>query len=132
MTDVEPWWSRFVDVAAVAWIGLFAVDVASGQGLLGLSPGTRSAVELALRALLLVFLADVILLYRWSEQAPIPFVRSNWLWILTVVPWFRPLRLLRVGRGVRALRVLAGTRRVGSLLNKLRRTGARLWRKLSG
>ena len=132
MTDVEPRWNRFVDGAAVVWIGLFAVDVANGLGAIGLSPEVASTVRLALRSLLVVFLLDLVLLYRWSEQAPIPFVRSNWLWILTVVPWFRPLRLLRVGRGVRALRVLAGTRRAGSLLNKLRRTGRRLWGRLRG
>ena len=128
MNDRERW-KLFVDVAAVVWIGLFAVDVANEYGGLVLSESVQAGVGIGLRALLVVFLLDVVLLYRWSDQDLRPFVRSNWLWIVTVVPWFRPLRLLRAGRGLRGLRVLVGSRRVGSLLNKLRRTGKRLWRR---
>lgn len=133
--DTERWWTRFVDVAVVVWVALFAVDVAAGQGVVQLSRAAASAVRLALTVLLGVFIVDVVLLYRWSDQPPVPFVRENWFWILTVVPWFRPLRLLRVGRvmrAVRALRLLVRSRRAGSLLNKLRRMAQRAWRRLRG
>lgn len=127
--DTERWWSRFVDVAVVVWIALFAVDVAAGQGAVHLQRQSAATVRLALTALLAVFLLDVALLYRWSEKAPVAFARSNWFWILTVVPWFRPLRVLRLGRGLRGLRLLARSRRAGSLLNKLRRMAVRAWRR---
>lgn len=116
-------WDRFVDVVAVVWLGLFLVLVAGWFGI-G-SPGPT--VEWALRALLVVFLADVLVLYRRVEGGPAAFVRSNWLDVLTVVPWFRPLRLARIGRGLRALKGLARSRRAGAALNKLRRLGIRLW-----
>jgi len=125
-------WEVFVDIAAVVWIVLFAVDMAHQYGELALSSGAKTALTAALQLLLFVFLLDLFLLYRWSEQDLRPFVRDNLFWILTVVPWFRPLRLLRVGRGIRALRLLAGSRRAGSLLNKLRRMGKRLWNRLRG
>lgn len=125
----ERWWSRFVDLAVVVWIGLFAADIAAEYGSLRLSAPAETAVTLGLRALLVVFLLDVVLLYRWSDEGPRAFVRSNWFWLVTVVPWFRPLRLLRAGRGLRFLRLLRGSRRVGSLLNKLRRSLKRLWHR---
>lgn len=116
-------WNRFVDAAAIVWLGLFLVAVARrlGDG----TPGP--ALEWALRALLLVFLADVAVLYRRSDLAPAAFVRANWFYILTVVPWFRPLRIARIGRTLRALKGLARSRRAGGALNKLRRLGIRLW-----
>jgi hypothetical protein len=123
-------WSRVADVSAVCWIGLFAINLGADYGRLSLTAATETAVQYALWALLLVFLLDVALLYRWSNQGPLPFVRSNWLLVVTVVPWFRPLRLLRIGRGLRALRLLAGTRRAGALLNKARRLGGRVWRRV--
>lgn len=125
-------WELFVDVAVVVWVALFAVDMAQEYGDLALSPTVESAVGVALTALLGVFLADVVVRYRHSEESPEQFVRGNWFWIVTVVPWFRPFRVLRAGRGLRGLRLLAGSRRVGSLLNKLRRTGRRLWSRLRG
>lgn len=123
------WWTRAVDVAAICWIGLFAIDVAATRDLLSLTATEESVVSWGLWGFLVVFLLDIALLYRWSDQRPRAFVRSNWLLILAAIPWFRPLRLLRIGRGVLALRVLAGTRRVGSFLNKVRRTGRRYWRR---
>ncbi|MBV0901425.1 hypothetical protein [Haloarcula salina] len=128
--NAERWWPRFVDVAAVVWTGLFVTDMGAAYGHVTLSPAVSAGVRWGLQTLLLVFLLDVVVLYRWSEQRPLAFVRSNWFWILTVVPWFRPLRALRIGRGLRALRALAGVRKVGSLLNKARRTGTRLLRRL--
>lgn len=119
--DIEERWTRFVDGVTVVWIGLFALTLASDYGLLAVPAGTASAVEAVLRSLFLLFVLDVLLLYRWSEEAPLAFTRSNWLRIATAIPWLRPFRLLRVGRGVRALRVLVGSRRVGAFLNKLRR-----------
>ena len=128
--DAERWWPPFVDVAALVWLALFAVDVAATYGSVTLDPTTRTAVRGGLRALLLVFVVDLVLCYRWSDEDPRTFLGSNWFLVLTVTPWFRPLRLLRAGRGVRALRVLARSRRVGSFLNKVRRTGRRAWRRL--
>jgi len=123
-------WDHVVDAAALVWICLFAVDTANRYGGVALSESTKTEVGWALQLLLLVFLFDVALLYRWSEEDLGPFVRSNWFLVLTVFPWFRPLRLLRAGRGLRVLRILVGTRRVGSLLTKLRRTVRRLWHRV--
>lgn len=125
-------WSGLVDVAALVWVVLFAVDLAVGFDLLAVGAARVRALELALRAMLAVFLADVLLLYRWSEQAPLAFARTNWFYVLTVFPWFRPFRLLRAGRVVRSLRVLTRSRRVGSFLNKARRVLKRSWNRLFG
>lgn len=127
--DTEHKWSLFVDLAAIAWIVLFVVDVAVRFDVVALASSTTTVVRGTLQALVVVFLLDLALLYRWADQRPRAFVRTNWLLILTVVPWFRPLRLLRIGRGVRALKLLAGSRRVGSLFNKTRRTARRYWRR---
>lgn len=127
--DVRRWWVVVVDLATVAWIGLFIADIAAAEGLIALTESQESSVARTLGLLLVVFLFDIVLLYRWSDSGPRGFVTANWFWIITVVPWFRPLRVLRAGRGLRAVRVLAGTRRAGSLVNKLRRMGARLKRR---
>lgn len=128
--DAERWWPPFVEVVTVVWIGLFAVDLAATVDALAVSPSLAGAVRGVLRWLLVVFLLDLLLLYRWSDEDPRAFVRSNWFLILTVVPWFRPLRLLRVGRSARVLRLLVGSRRVASLVAKVRGNVRRLWRRL--
>lgn len=128
--DTERWWPLFVDIAAVVWTVLFVVDVAALYEFVTLSSSVESAVSVSLKVLLLVFLLDLVLLYRWADQRPRAFVQSKWFLILTVIPWFRPLRLLRVGRSVRALRLLVRSRRVGSFFNKARRMGKRLWNQL--
>jgi hypothetical protein len=128
--DAERWWPPFVEVVALAWVVLFAVDVAVSVDALAVSESNAETIRLVLRWLLAVFLLDLVLLYRWSDQRPREFVHSHWFLVLTVVPWFRPLRLLRVGRSVRPLRVLSGSRRVGSLVVKLRRKGHSLWQRL--
>ena len=128
--DAERWWPPFVEVVALVWIVLFAVDVAISVDLLVVSESLAATVRGVLRWLLVVFLLDVALLYRWSDHGPRRFVRSNWFLILTVVPWFRPFRLLRIGRSIRALRLLTGSRRVGSFVNKVRRKCHRLWHRL--
>lgn len=128
--DAERWWARFVATVTVVWIVLFAVDVAVAVGALTLPKPRAAAVRGALRWLLVVFLLDLALLYRWSDQGPRAFLRSRWFLVLTVVPWFRPLRVLRAGRLARSARLLTGSRRVASLATKLRRTGRRLWDRL--
>ncbi|WP_049981831.1 hypothetical protein [Halolamina rubra] len=128
--DAERWWPPFVEVITLAWVLLFAVDVAASLDLLAVTAATASTARAALQWLLLVFLVDLVLLYRWADDDLRGFVRSHWFLILTVVPWFRPLRLLRAGRSLRALRLLARSRRVGALLNKVRLKGRSLWRRL--
>jgi|GEM_PF-2340365 len=130
--DAERWWPPFVEVAALAWIALFVADVAIGFDLLVVAEPVAAAIRSVLRWLLVVFLLDLALLYRWSDSGPREFVRSNWFLVLTVVPWFRPFRLFRIGRSVRALRLLSGSRRVGSFYNKLRKKCRSLWRRLRG
>lgn len=123
-------WSGLVDLAALVWVVLFAVDLAVEFDLLAVSDARMRAIELSLRAMLVVFVADVLLLYRWSGQAPRAFVRTNWFYVLTVFPWFRPFRLLRAGRVVHSLRILVHSRRVGSFINKVRRVLRRTWDRL--
>lgn len=125
--DLERWWTPFVEVVAVLWIGLFLVDVGVGFDLLVVSESLAATNRVVLRWLLSVFLVDLALLYRWSEHGPRGFLRSNWFLVLTVIPWFRPFR---IGRSFRALRLLTGSRRIGSFLNKVRGTCRSLWRRL--
>lgn len=128
--NAERWWPPFVEVVTLAWVLLFAVDIAVGFDLLAVSGSLAATVRAALQWLLVVFLLDLVLLYRWADDDLGGFVRSHWFLILTVVPWFRPFRLLRAGRSVRALRILAGSRRVGAFVNKVRLKGRSLWRRL--
>lgn len=128
--NVKRGWSALVDLAALIWIVLFALDLSVTYGLVAIGTSRMLLVGLLLRAMLVVFLTDVLLLYRWSDQAPRPFVRTNWFYILTVVPWFRPLRILRAGRVFHSLRVLVRSRRFGSFLNKVRRTLEGAWSRL--
>ena len=125
-------WHGFVDLAAIVWVGLFLVQVAGIAGTVAIGSGTVRLIDRALTALLVVFVVDILLRYRWADQGPVAFVRGNWVWILAVVPLFRPLRFLRAGRGVRLLRSAGGLRRLGSLLRKLKRFGRRAWRRLVG
>lgn len=119
-------WAYFVDGVTVVWLGLFLAHL--GAAYLRLSPAIESTVEHLLRVLLVVFLLDLVVLYRRWDDGPRAFVRTHWFLILTVIPWFRPIRVFRAGRGVRALRALVRSRRVGGLVNKLRRMGRRLLR----
>lgn len=122
--DRKRHWTAFVDGVTVLWVALFLVSLAAEFGALSLAPGRGTAIDRFLRVAVIVFVADVCVLYRYSGRAPLAFVRSHWLPILTSFPWFRPLRvlrLLRVGRGLRVLRALSRSRRVGSLFRKCRR-----------
>lgn len=128
--DIQRWWEPFVEAVTVGWIALFVAHLAITFDVLAVSGSLAGAVRAALRWLLVVFLLDLVLLYRWSEERPRAFVRSNWFLVLTAVPWFRPLRLLRLGRAARAVRLLVGSRRVASLVTKVRGNVRRLWRRL--
>jgi len=128
--DAERWWPPFVEAVTLAWILLFAVDVAAGFDLLAVPSSVASTVRTALQWLLVVFVVDLLLLYRWADDDLRGFLRSHWFLVLTVVPWFRPLRLLRAGRSLRAVRLLVQSRRVGGLLTKIRTKGRSLWRRL--
>lgn len=128
--DAERWWPPFVEGVTLAWIVLFVVDVAVRFDMIVAPASDAELVRSALQWLLVVFLLDLVLLYRWSTDDPRGFLRSNWFLVLTVVPWFRPLRALRVARSVRALRLLTGSRRVGALINKVRRNCHSLWERL--
>lgn len=128
--NAERWWPPFVEIVALVWILLFVVDVAVSFDVLVVSESLMGTLRGVLQALFVVFLVDVVLLYRWSDHGPRGFVRSNWFLIITVVPWLRPFRLLRAARSIRALRLFTGSRRVGSFLNKIRRKCRSLWHRL--
>jgi hypothetical protein len=119
--DRKRYWRVFVDGVTVLWVAFFLVSLAAEFGPLSLAPGRAVAIDRFLRGAVIVFVADVCVLYRHSGTAPLAFARSHWFLVLTSFPWFRPLRLLRLGRGLRVLRVLSRSRRVGSLLGKCRR-----------
>lgn len=119
--DRERTWQYFIDGLTVLWVALFCVSIAVDFGFLSLPGSHAAAIDRFLRIAVFAFLADVCLLYWRSEEELVDFTRSNWFLILTSVPWFRPLRALRIGRGLRALRALSRSRRVASMVNKLRR-----------
>lgn len=120
----------FVDAVVVAWLVLFVVDVGATYEVWRVGEATLSTVRLVLTVMLVVFLLDVLLLYRWSDDSPRAFLRGNWFYVLTVVPWFRPFRLLRAGQALKTLKLLVRSRRVGSGLNKIRRMARRTWRRV--
>ena len=120
----------FVDAVVVAWLVLFVVDVGATYEVWSVGEATLSTVRLVLTVMLIVFLVDVVLLYRWSDDSPRAFLRGNWFYVLTVVPWFRPFRLLRAGRALKSLQLLVRSRRVGSGLNKIRRMARRTWSRV--
>jgi len=124
--DRERAWTYFIDGLTMLWVGLFCVSLAVDFGLVSLAPSRATAIDRFLRVAVFAFLADVCLAYWRSEKGVIGFTRSNWFLVVTSVPWFRPLRALRLGRGLRALRALSRSRRVASLLNKLRRAAEKL------
>jgi len=126
LMDRERYRTAFVDGVTVLWVALFFVSLATDFGPLSLAPGRAAAIDRFLGVAVIVFVADVCVLYWYSGKTPLDFTRSQWFPILTSVPWFRPLRVPRLGRGLRALRVLSRSRRVGSLLGKCRRVLGRL------
>ena len=128
--DAQRWWQPFVEIVTLLWIALFAVDLAIAFDSVAVSEPLAETIRRALRWLLVVFLLDLVLLYRWSDDGPWAFLRSNWFLTLTAVPWFRPLRVLRAGRAARTLRLLVGSRRAASVVAKLRGNVRRLWRRL--
>jgi len=74
--DAERWWPPFVEIVTVGWVLLFAVDVAVAFDLLVVSESVVSTVRGALQWLLVVFLLDLVLLYRWADDDLRGFVRS--------------------------------------------------------
>lgn len=124
--NARRWWTRIVDAVTVVWLCAFLIVVGATYGLLSVPPGVLSAADRLLWWLVPVFVLDVGLLYRWSEEDIRTFARRNSLLVLTAIPWLRPLRVIRAGRGLRAVGVLVRSRRAGNALNKLRRLGKRL------
>lgn len=124
--DARRWWTRIVDAVTVVWLCAFLLVVGATYGLVSARSGVLSAADRLLWWLVPVFVLDVGLLYWWSEEDVRTFARHNSLLVLTAVPWLRPLRVIRAGRGLRAIGVLARSRRAGNAVNKLRRLGRRL------
>lgn len=124
--DARRWWTRIVDAVTVVWLCAFLLVVGATYGLVSARSGVLSAADRLLWWLVPVFVLDVGLLYWWSEEDVRTFARHNFLLVLTAVPWLRPLRVIRAGRGLRAIGVLARSRRAGNAVNKLRRLGRRL------
>ena len=124
--DARRWWTRIVDAVTVVWLCAFLLAVGATHGLVSVPLGVLSAADRLLWWLVPVFVLDVGLLYWWSGEDIPTFTRHNFLLVLTAIPWLRPLRIIRAGRGLRAIRVLARSRRAGNAVNKIRRLGKRL------
>ena len=89
-------WRLFVDIATVVWLLLFVLMLLPGEQFEGLGVRTVSL------ALLAVFVADLGVTYHRSGERPTHFLRTHWLDVLLVIPYFRIFRILRVGRALRA------------------------------
>lgn len=124
--DARRWWTQIVDAVTVVWLCAFLLVVGATYGLVSAPPGALSVADRLLWWLVPVFVFDVGLLYRWSEEDIRTFTRHNVVLVLTAIPWLRPLRVIRAGRGLRAIGVLARSRRAGNAVNKIRRLGGRL------
>jgi hypothetical protein len=90
-TNRERAWKHAIDGLTDLWIALLCVSLAVDFGVFSLASG-HAAVDRFLRVAVVAFLADVCLLYWRSEKGAVDFTRSNPVLVLTVVPWFRPLR----------------------------------------
>jgi len=88
-------WDRLVDVVTFVWLGVFAAEF--------LAPFDGSGMLLLL--LLLVYVVDLGVQYRRVGNLR-RFLKTHWLTILMVIPYFRVLRLLRLFRLLRAMRAV--------------------------
>ncbi|PSQ23343.1 hypothetical protein BRD01_06885 [Halobacteriales archaeon QS_8_65_32] len=110
-TNRERAWKHAIDGLTDLWIALLCVSLAVDFGVFSLASG-HAAVDRFLRVAVVAFLADVCLLYWRSEKGAVDFTRSNPVLVLTVVPWFRPLRA--PGRPRSAMHCVCSPARGGS------------------
>ncbi len=104
-------WDYFVDAVTVVWLILFVLGLTN----------TIEGTDLAVKLMLAVFVADLIVKYR-REPDLRTFLRKRWKDILLTIPWFRAFRILRF---VRLLRLL----KIGLQAEKFRRKLLRLLRR---
>lgn len=62
--DAERWWPPFVEAVTLVWIVMFIVDVSAGVDALAVSESLAETNRTVLQWLLVVFVLDLVLLYR--------------------------------------------------------------------
>ena len=92
-------WTIFVDLITVIWLIAFFV------GLLNRETSITRYCNIINLAILPIFLTDLFFIYRETSSLKV-FLKTKWLDILLVIPYFRIFRLLRFARVIRFLKVI--------------------------
>ena len=117
-------WIIFVDVVTVIWLIVFFV------GLLKSDPRVTRYCNIINLVILPVFLVDLFFIYRETSNLRV-FLKTKWLDILLVIPYFRIFRLLRFARVIKFMKLIRFGRvaRSTKAVKKLNRTVETLERK---
>lgn len=103
-SDYLKYWRRFVDAASIIWLIAFATSLLSYSESITIAPTILSATDAITLFTLPVFIVDLMLKYHLSENSKM-FFKKNWATIISVVPYFRVLRMLGALRVMRLARL---------------------------
>ena len=96
-TDIQKW-SKFVDIVTITWLCIFVIGYFS----MGKVANICNLLNIAI---LSVFIVDLILIYRKSDNW-YNFLTKNWFNILMVVPYFRVFRIFRMFKVLRLFKFM--------------------------
>jgi len=116
-------WTALVDSITFLWLFLFIFSQISA-GVFWIS--------FSLKVLLGIFILDLVFLYWWPNHPPLKFLQEMWFNVLMVVPFFRPLRLLRINRFAKTIRILKKGKSYYKFFSKLKGSIKSLSEKLRG
>lgn len=117
--DLDEWLNGPMALLSLAWLAIVVWELVSGSSDLLETVGT---------VIWVIFIIEFVIRFALAP-AKAPFVKSNWLTILTlVVPalrLFRAIRVLRAARGLRSLRLVRIVGTANRSMNALKVTLAR-------
>jgi len=96
-------WDRIVDVIAIIWLFFFILG--------SIRADLESLCDTINLSLLPVFVADLVLKYRRVGKVK-TFLKYYWFNILTIIPYFRFSRSLRILGFSRAIRIVRAVKSV--------------------
>lgn len=116
-SDSLRYWKRLVDTASLIWLAAFLVSVFSYSAeFVTVTPAILNATDTITLLLLPIFIADLALKYRLSENSR-TFLKKHWLAVIYVVPYFRIFKVLKFVRIAGIIRLNTLPRTWGVLLN---------------
>ena len=104
-------WARFVDIITVIWLIFFILSFFDLGATLNL------IIEYTTLSFLVIFILDIIILYRNSESTK-HFFKKHWFDVLMVIPFFRVLRIFRVFRLLRVTKGIKSRVKLGEKTSK--------------